>query len=69
MISRRPRLATSADAAPTEQMTASLNAFRQALDQQIAGWNEIKSKDLAALNNKLQQQRLPVITFTLGMTR
>jgi photosystem II stability/assembly factor-like uncharacterized protein len=55
-------MVTSADAAPTAQMAASFKEFRRALDGQLAAWAEINSKDLAALNARLQQRQLPTIT-------
>jgi len=49
----------SADAAPTTQAVSTFNDLNKALDQQLAGWDAIKSKDVPELNLKLKRSGLP----------
>jgi DNA repair ATPase RecN len=51
----------SADAAPTSQAVATIAELQQSLSSLLARWNEIKSRDLAALNQKLKVANLPPI--------
>jgi len=51
----------SADAAPTTQEVATVEELQKALDEQLAGWNEIKTKDLPNLNEQLKKAGLPPI--------
>ena len=48
----------SADAAPTTQAVSMFAEVGAALNQQLQRWENIKSKDVPALNIKLQQTRL-----------
>jgi photosystem II stability/assembly factor-like uncharacterized protein len=51
------------DAAPTAQQVAAFAGDNQAVEQQIAKWEALKSKDLAELNVMLRKQRLPEIVL------
>ncbi|HET7440989.1 MAG TPA: glycoside hydrolase [Terriglobales bacterium] len=52
----------SADAAPTTQASNTYAEVQQALDQQLASWNDIKTKDIPALNSQLRGAGLSTIT-------
>jgi hypothetical protein len=45
----------SADAAPTSQATGTFAEVQRALDEQLAKWTELRSKDIPALNQQLKQ--------------
>ena len=49
----------SADAAPTTQQSATFGELAKALEEQLAAWNQIKTKDLPALNEQLRKAGLP----------
>jgi hypothetical protein len=49
----------SADATPTNQDVSTFHDLNNALDQQLARWDEIKSKDVPELNLKLKRSGLP----------
>jgi photosystem II stability/assembly factor-like uncharacterized protein len=49
----------SADAAPTTQAVSTFNDLNKALDQQLALWEEIKTKDIPELNLKLKRSGEP----------
>ncbi len=49
----------SADAAPTTQAVSTFSDLNNALDQQLARWDVIKSKDVPELNLKLKRFGLP----------
>jgi photosystem II stability/assembly factor-like uncharacterized protein len=49
----------SADAAPTTQAVSTFNDLNKALDQQLARWEEIKTKDVPELNLKLKRSGEP----------
>jgi len=51
----------SADAAPTTQQSAMAADLEKALGEQLANWNQMKSKDVAELNSQLSKAGLPVI--------
>jgi photosystem II stability/assembly factor-like uncharacterized protein len=51
----------TADAAPTTQETAVVADLEKALDEQLSAWDEIKTKDVPELNNRLKQSGLPEI--------
>jgi len=53
----------SADTAPTAQATTTFALYRRLLDQQLAKWENLKSK-LPAINAALQQRQLPPLTIT-----
>jgi hypothetical protein len=48
-----------ADAAPTTQAESAALTLQRSLDQQLAGWNTLKSRDVPALNEQLQRANLP----------
>ena len=52
----------SADAAPTTQASNTYAEVQQALDQQLGSWNDIKTKDIPALNSQLRGAGLSTIT-------
>jgi photosystem II stability/assembly factor-like uncharacterized protein len=56
----------SADAAPTSQALAMFADVKTALDQQLSAWNEIKSRDIAALNSQLRKRKLPELNPALA---
>jgi photosystem II stability/assembly factor-like uncharacterized protein len=49
----------SADAAPTSAQSKMLDGLNSALDQDLSKWQEIKSKDVPALNTLIRQSGLP----------
>jgi hypothetical protein len=49
----------SADAAPTTQAVSTFSDLTNALNQQLARWEVIKSKDVPELNLKLKRSGLP----------
>ncbi len=51
----------SADAAPTSQAVTAFAEVQRALAQQLAAWDEMKSRDVEALNGKLRQAGLPEV--------
>jgi phage shock protein A len=59
----------SADAAPTSAQQSMFTQANSALEAQLSAWNELKTKDVPALNQKLRNNRLqpldPEIAATL----
>jgi hypothetical protein len=51
----------SADAAPTTQQSAMVGELEKALAEQLAAWEQLKSKDVAELNAQLKQSGSAVI--------
>jgi len=51
--------ADNADAVPTTQTESMFAEVQSALDQQLQRWEEIKKKEVAALNVKLENAKLP----------
>ena len=51
----------SADAAPTTQQSAMAAELDKALTEQLAAWGQLKSHDVAQLNERLKQSGLPAI--------
>jgi hypothetical protein len=51
----------SADAAPTSQQLATLGDLQRSLAPLLVRWNQIKSRDVAALNEKLRSANLPEV--------
>jgi photosystem II stability/assembly factor-like uncharacterized protein len=49
----------SADAAPTAQQTAIFDELEKALDEQLAAWELLKSKDVPELNQRLKKAGAP----------
>jgi photosystem II stability/assembly factor-like uncharacterized protein len=56
----------SADAAPTTQAIAMFNDLESALREQVAYWQEIKTKDLPELNNELKKAGASEINVALA---
>lgn len=54
-------LVEGANAAPTAQAASAFATYKQLLDQQLAKWTALKTKELPALNAMLQQRQLPAI--------
>jgi len=53
----------SADAAPTSGESGTFHDVEAALKQQLTVWNEIKSKDVPALNLQLRKTGLPLVNI------
>lgn len=61
-------VAQSADAAPTTQAVATFQQVQNALNQQLQTWEDLKSKDIPALNEKLRQANLPALSAEWSAT-
>jgi hypothetical protein len=57
-------MADSADAAPTSQAVATFADLQQALALLLTKWNEVKTRDVPALNEKLRAANLRPIEVT-----
>jgi hypothetical protein len=55
-------LIEGADATPTTQAVAASDELQRGLSDLLARWNEMKSRDVGALNEQLRQANLPPIT-------
>ena len=55
-------IAEGADAAPTTQAIAAYNQSQKSLDNLVARWNEIKTREVSDLNEKLRQANLQPLT-------
>ena len=55
-------IAEGADAAPTTQAVAAYNQTRKSLDDLLARWSEIKTREVSDLNEKLRQANLQPLT-------
>jgi hypothetical protein len=55
-------IAEGADAAPTTQAIAAYNQSRKSLGDMVARWNEIKTREVSDLNEKLRQANLQPLT-------
>jgi len=51
----------SADTLPTQQSYELFDALSQQVEAQLARWGEIASKDLPALNERMQKESVPLI--------
>ncbi len=51
----------TADAAPTTQEEAMFSELERALTEQVSAWDQMKSKDVQELNNRLKRSGVPVI--------
>jgi len=60
-LSQLLAVAQSADAAPTTQTIAVFKDVQKILDRQLSTWNDVRSKDVPALNEKLRQANLPLL--------
>ena len=49
------------DSAPTTQAVATAGDLDRALQAQLSRWQELKSRDVAALNVQLRQANLPAV--------
>jgi hypothetical protein len=54
----------SADVAPTRQVVEAFTQLRSSLDQLLARWNELKTRDIPALNQQLGSANLPAINLS-----
>ena len=52
-----------ADVAPTTQAVSGAQSLEQALAELMKRWNDIKSRDVPALNGQLRQANLPALTL------
>jgi hypothetical protein len=59
----------SADAAPTTQQVAMYADLNKSLQQQLSAWKQIKSSELAALNEQLKKAGLPAINLSQSDAR
>jgi len=51
----------SADTAPTAQSYSVYDELNMRLETQLAAWREVQSKDLAALNELIEKNKIPAI--------
>jgi len=58
----------TADAAPTTQQAAMFEELKQALEEQLSAWGQLKSKDIPALNERLKKVGLPAIDLQEPVT-
>jgi photosystem II stability/assembly factor-like uncharacterized protein len=54
-------LVEGADAMPTTQAVAASDELQRALSDLLARWNELKGRDVTALNEQLRQANLPLL--------
>jgi hypothetical protein len=59
-------LVEGADAAPTAQANETFITYKRLLEQQMVKWNQLRDRDLPALNVLLRQRQLPPITISGG---
>jgi len=57
------RAVGSADVAPTQDAVTAFQHDREAIEKALAGWNQIKSKDVPHLNQALKQAGLPPVSL------
>jgi photosystem II stability/assembly factor-like uncharacterized protein len=57
-------LVEGADAAPTAQANETFATYKRLLEQQLVKWEQLKAKDIAALNELLRQRQLPAIKIS-----
>ena len=50
-----------ADAPPTTQAAAEVSAIQRTLQSQLTRWQDLQTRDVAALNAQLQQANLPAL--------
>jgi hypothetical protein len=60
------RVVGSADVAPTADAVTAFQHDQQAMQQALAEWNKIKSKEVSRLNPSLKQAGLPPISLEEG---
>jgi len=51
------------DSAPTTQVVANSGDLDRAIQAQLSRWQELKSRDVAALNVQLRQANLPAVAL------
>jgi photosystem II stability/assembly factor-like uncharacterized protein len=56
----------SADAAPTSQAVATFRDLQRSLTPLLTKWDEVKARDVAALNQKLRSANLPEVQISSG---
>jgi hypothetical protein len=56
----------SADAAPTSQAVATFRNLQRSLTPLLTKWDEVKARDVAALNQKLRSANLPEVQISSG---
>ena len=56
----------SADVSPTTQQLTTFNNVKNALDQQLANWDQIKRTDIPAMNLQLRQSGLSMLNPESG---
>ncbi len=65
-LSTLAALVDSADAPPTAQDYAAFEFLNSKVEAQAAAWKETVSKDLAALNEGIRKESIPVISPGVG---
>jgi hypothetical protein len=65
-LGRVERAVGSADVAPTADAVTAFQHDQQAMQQALAEWNKIKSKEVSRLNPSLKQAGLPPISLEEG---
>jgi hypothetical protein len=56
----------SADAAPTSQAVATFRDLQRSLPPLLTNWDEVKARDVPALNQKLRSATLPEVQISSG---
>jgi hypothetical protein len=56
----------SADTAPTSQVVAAFRDLQRSLPPLLTKWDEVKARDLPALNQKLRSANLPEVQISSG---
>ena len=56
----------SADAAPTAQAVATFRGLQRSLASLLTKWDELKARDVPALNQKLRSANLPEVQISSG---
>ncbi len=59
-----PRVVDSADARPTTQAVAAYGELQRAVRTPLARWNEMRTRDVSALDERLKKVGLPAIALT-----
>ena len=63
-LGRVYQLVDGADVAPTSQAAATANLLQQTLDRQLAAWEQLKTRDLPAINQQMRRAGLPILQAT-----
>ena len=56
-------LVQGADMPPTKQAMAAFDSSTKSLSELLTRWNDLKTKELKSVNEKLQQANLPAIAL------